>query len=124
MIGSFKRGGKLISTLHSGTGYLNMLSGRRNNVDVDYWTPDNPDGKYPLPGGITSGDNPKYANTLGHFDASYLKIRTMTLGYNFAASSWLENAGVRELREDAAVQDRFDLHSPVNNETGLEPGAN
>ncbi len=124
MIGSFKQGGKLISTLHSGTGYLNMLSGRRNNVDVDYWTPDNPDGKYPLPGGITSGDNPKYANTLGYFDASYLKIRTMTLGYNFSASSWLENAGIRELRVYASVQNPFVLFSPFNNETGLDPEPN
>src|SRR5690625_6356653 len=73
-------------------------------MDLEYSTHDNPDGKYPITGGITSGDNPKYANTLGYFDASYLKIRTMTLGYNFSASSWLENAGIRELRVYASVQ--------------------
>src|SRR5699024_9694691 len=38
-VGVFKSGGILISTLYSSSGYLNMLSGRRNNVKVDYWTP-------------------------------------------------------------------------------------
>src|SRR5690625_6090177 len=90
-------------------------------MDLEYSTHDNPDGKYPLPGGITSGDNPKYANTLGYFDASYLKIRTMTLGHNFSASSWLENAGIRELRVYASVQNPFVLFSPSNNQTRLHP---
>ena len=44
-----------------------MLSGRRNNVDVDYWTPDNTNARYPNPEGIKSGDNPKYGSTLGYF---------------------------------------------------------
>lgn len=59
IIGAFKYGGILISTLHSSSGYLNMLSGRRGNVDVDYWTEENTDAKYPKPGGIMSSDNPK-----------------------------------------------------------------
>ena len=65
IIGAFKYGGILISTLHSSSGYLNMLSGRRGNVDVDYWTEENTDAKYPKPGGIMSSDNPKYGSTLG-----------------------------------------------------------
>ena len=36
VIGSFQIGGTLISTLHSSNGYLNMLTGRRGNIDVDY----------------------------------------------------------------------------------------
>lgn len=124
MIGSFKRGGTLISTLHSGSGYLNMLSGRRNNVDVDYWTPENTSGKYPMPGGVMSGDNPKYANTLGYFDASYLKIRTLTFGYNFTDSAWMQNTGIRQLRVYASIQNPFVLFSPFNNETGLDPETN
>lgn len=38
VITAFKCGGKLISTLHHSNGYLNMLTGRRGQVDVDYWT--------------------------------------------------------------------------------------
>ena len=36
VIGAFQVGGKLISAIHSSNGYLNMLTGRRNNLDVDY----------------------------------------------------------------------------------------
>ena len=43
------------------------MSGRRGNVEVDYWTPENTNAKYPKPGGIASGDNPKYGSTSGLF---------------------------------------------------------
>ena len=80
VITAFKCGGKLISTLHHSNGYLNMLTGRRGQVDVDYWTEENTNAKYPKPGGIQSGDNPKYGSTLGYFDASYWKVRNISLG--------------------------------------------
>lgn len=79
VITAFKCGGKLISTLHHSNGYLNMLTGRRGQVDVDYWTEENTNAKYPKPGGIQSGDNPKYGSTLGYFDASYWKVRNISL---------------------------------------------
>ncbi|MFZ0473383.1 MAG: SusC/RagA family TonB-linked outer membrane protein, partial [Bacteroidales bacterium] len=97
-VGAFKSGGILISTLYSASGYLNLMTGRRGNVKVDYWTTENTDAKYPNPAGILSGDNPKYGNTLGYFDASYLKIRTLTLGYNIDNISKIKNAGFDRLR--------------------------
>ncbi len=124
IIGAFQSGGTLISSLHSSNGYLNMLSGRRGQVDVDYWTPENTGAKYPKPGGITSGDNPKYGSTLGYFDASYLKIRTITLGYNFDNLNFIKNLGVSQLRAYVTVQNPFVLFSPFNNETGLDPETN
>ncbi|MEP6803161.1 MAG: SusC/RagA family TonB-linked outer membrane protein, partial [Flavobacterium sp.] len=48
-VGAFKSGGVLISTLYGGNSYLNLLNGRRSNVDVDYWTPDNRDAEFPNP---------------------------------------------------------------------------
>ena len=36
VIGAFQIGGKLISAIHSANGYLNMLTGRRGQLDVDY----------------------------------------------------------------------------------------
>lgn len=123
VVGAFRHGGILISTLHSANGYLNMLSGRRNNVKVDYWTPDNTDAKYPRPGGVTSGDNPKYGSTMGYFDGGYLKIRTITLGYNFNKKA-LDNIGISNLRVYATVQNPFVLFSPFNDETGMDPETN
>ncbi|AKD02267.1 TonB-dependent receptor [Pontibacter korlensis] len=123
-VGAFQSGGILISTLYSASGYLNMLSGRRNNVKVDYWTPENTDAKYPKPGGMASGDNPKYGSTLGYFDASYLKVRTITLGYNFDSSNWLKNAGIGNLRLYVTAQNPFVMFSPYHKESGMDPETN
>ncbi|MGQ1890741.1 SusC/RagA family TonB-linked outer membrane protein [Thermophagus sp. OGC60D27] len=123
-VGAFQHGGILISTLYSASGYLNMLSGRRGNVDVDYWTPENTNARYPKPGGITSSDNPKYGSTLGYFDASYLKIRTLTLGYNFDGNDWLNNVGIQRCRVYFSVQNPFVLFSPYHDESGMDPETN
>ena len=124
VIGAFQIGGKLISAIHSANGYLNMLTGRRNNIDVDYWTVENTGAKYPKPGGIQSGDNPKYGSTLGYFDAGYLKIRAITLGYNFDSIKAIKDLGISRLRLYATVQNPFVLFSPFNNESGLDPETN
>lgn len=124
VIGSFQIGGKLISALHSANGYLNMLSGRRNNIDVDYWTEDNTNAKYPKPGGITTSDNPKYGTTLGYFDAGYLKICSITLGYDFGALTAVKKLGISKLRAYVSVQNPFVFFSPFKNECGLDPETN
>ena len=124
VIGSFQIGGKLISAIHSSNGYLNMLTGRRNNIDVDYWTEQNTGAKYPKPGGIQSGDNPKYGSTLGYFNAGYLKFRAITLGYNFENLKAIKDLGISRLRLYATVQNPFVLFSPFNNESGLDPETN
>lgn len=123
IVGGFQSGGILISTLYGSTGYLNMLNGRRGNVDVDYWTPENTDARYPKPGGITSGDNPKYGSTLSYFDASYVKIRTITLGYTFN-QDFIKKVGIDKLRLYTTVQNAFVLYSPYHKETGLDPEPN
>lgn len=122
-VGAFQSGGKIISTLYGASGYLNLMSGRRGNVKVDYWTPENTDAKYPKPGGIASGDNPKYGSTLGYFDASFLKIRAITLGYNFN-QKLIENFGLDNLRVYGTVQNAFVLFSPYHKESGMDPETN
>ena len=124
VIGAFQIGGKLISALHSSSGYLNQLTSRVNNMDVDYWTEQNTGAKYPKPGGIQNGDNPKYGSTLGYFDAGYLKIRAITLGYNFDSLKCIKDFGISRLRLYASVQNPFVLFSPFNNESGLDPETN
>jgi len=123
-VGAFKSGGILISTLYSSAGYLNLNSGRRNNVKVDYWTPENTDAKYPRPGSLMSGDNPNYGSTLGYFNASYLKIRTLSLGYNFENSNWVNNIGIDRLRVYVTAQNPFVLFSPYHKESGMDPETN
>lgn len=126
VIGAYKVGGKLICTLYGANGYLNMLSGRRNNIDVDYWTPENTGAKYPKPGGLTSSNNPKYGNSLGYFSATYCKIRTITLGYNMESANWnwMETAGIQRIRIYGTIQNPFVIASKFHKETGLDPETN
>lgn len=124
VVGAFKHGGTLISTLHSPQGYLNMMNGRRGNIKVDYWTEDNPTNAYPTPGGTGGGsDAPVYASTMAYFSASYLKIRTISLGYNFS-EDLLKSVGISRARLYFTVQNPFVLFSPYNDETGLDPEPN
>ncbi|MDD6000808.1 MAG: TonB-dependent receptor [Bacteroidales bacterium] len=124
VVGSFKVGGLLISTLYGTSGYLNLLTTKNNNVDVDYWTPENTGARYPAPGGIRSGDGPKYGSTLGYFDASYLKIRTITLGYNFDQLSVFRNTNISKLRLYFSVVNPFVMFSPYKDESGMDPETN
>lgn len=125
IIGTYQHGGILVSTLHATNGYLNMLSGRRGNVKVDYWTPENTGAKYPKPGVAMSGDNQRYASTLGYFDASYFKIGQITLGYNFDPNAnWFKKVGLSSARLYFTLQNAFVLFSLYNKETGLDPVTN
>ncbi|GGD75626.1 SusC/RagA family TonB-linked outer membrane protein [Maribacter cobaltidurans] len=123
IVGAFRSGGIAVSTLYSSNGYLNLLTGRRNNIDVDYWTPTNTDAKYPAPGGAQEGDGPRYGSTMGYFDGSYLKIRAMTLGYNFD-QKLVNDLGMSNLRLYATVQNPFVLFSPFHKESGMDPETN
>lgn len=122
VVGMYRGGGLLLSNIHGPSGYINLLTGRRGNIDVDYWTAENTDAKYPKPGGIQSGDNAKYASTLAYFDGSFMKIKTITLGHDFN-QSLLKNSSMR-LRMYASVQNPFVLFSEFTKESGLDPETN
>lgn len=123
VVGSFQHGGILNSTLYGSNGYLNLEDGRRGQIKIDYWTENNTGAKYPDPNGPKDSNNPKYGSTLGYFDASYVKIRTITLGYT-VAQKWSKKAGIDKLRIYATVQNPFVFFSPYYRESGLDPETN
>lgn len=122
VVGVFKKGGLLIATPYGASGYLNILTGRRGNMDVDYWTPENTDAMFPKPGGI-GGDQPLHLNSLSYFDASFLKIRTISLGYTFE-KGLLKGAGIDKLRIYTTAQNPFVMFSPYNKLSGMDPETN
>ena len=125
IIGSFQCGGILLSSLHTSNSYLNMLTGRRGQIDVDYWTPENTSARYPRPGSILSGDNPKWSSVLAQYNGSYAKIRTITLGYSLHRLGALKRAGISTLRVYGTLQNPgIVLFSDFFNETGLDPEPN
>lgn len=121
VVGFFRVGGTLISQIHQGNSYLNMLQGRRNQIKVDYWTPWNPTNEYPMPDGSNDQPAGNYGSTLGFYDAGFLKIRTISLGYNFE-SSMIRRLGVSSLRLYSTVQNPFVFFSDyMNRGGGLDP---
>jgi len=115
----FRVGGTLVSQIHQGGSYLNPLQGRRNQIKVDYWTPWNPTNEYPMP---TNSDQPAsiYSSTLGLYDAGFLKIRSISLGYNFEPSV-VKNWGMSALRLYATVQNPFVFFSDYMKNGGVDP---
>ena len=63
--------------------YGGTLRGDRNQIAVDYWTPENPGGYYPSP---REGNDPAFITTMGFEDASYVRLQNLTLGYSLPAS--------------------------------------
>ena len=116
----FKYGGKLKSGIHGG--WSNTFQAGYNNLDVDYWTPENPVNYWPKPNSTLQ--NPMYKSTLDLFDASYLKIRTMTLGYTLSGKT-LKTIGAKSARIYATASNPFTFFSPyMRDAKGLDPETN
>ncbi|WP_405575702.1 SusC/RagA family TonB-linked outer membrane protein [Winogradskyella sp. Asnod2-B02-A] len=57
------------------------LQGKLNGVKVDYYTPENPSNSFPRPN-FEAPD--QYLNSLAVKDASYVRLRTVSLGYTLS----------------------------------------
>ena len=77
IVGFANVGNMLISTYYQGN---TLLEARRNAPLVDYWTDENPTNSFPRPG----DQDTRHHQTLGYFDGSFFKIRTINLGYTFS----------------------------------------
>lgn len=118
VVGYFRVGGMIASTLHMPNNYWNRLDGRRGQLKVDYWSPDNPTNDMPKP---DMSINAARTNVLGYFDGSFLKVRSINLGYNVDKkyTQWLGvNSGIRLY---ASVTDPFIFFSPYIRAGGLDP---
>lgn len=126
----FTRQGSMIrSVFHTSN---NNLFGRYNNLDVDYWTPDNPTNAYPRPN--ENQEFPKYNSSMSLFDGSFVKVRNINLGYTFNDVA-LKKIGFSSLRLYSSIQNPFiwsdyrSVHKGVDPETfidgeqGVEAGA-
>ncbi len=70
------------------------LQGKLNGIKVNYWTPSNPSNEFPRP---SFNSNASHQNTLCYQDASYVRLRTLTLGYTLPKKA-LNAVGVSNLR--------------------------
>jgi TonB-linked SusC/RagA family outer membrane protein len=71
------------------------MVGRYNNLNVDYWTPENPTNDHPRPDGNV--ERPLYNTSRGYMSGDFLKVRNIQLGCNVPTTA-LSNYGIRSVR--------------------------
>ncbi len=124
-----RMGGMLVSTLHQPNSFLNTLQGRRSGIKVDFWysyvdtetgdTISNPTNSYPKPD--VTYQNPYYGSTLGYFSSTYLKIRSINVGWTLP-DKWISKLGISSLRVYMTAQNPFKaFFSPYIRAGGLDP---
>lgn len=98
------KGFELSMSLYGRMGYTASLGGEAltahsNQRKVDYWTPDNPNAEFqkPILGQATSGSIDIYSGLLGFTQASFVKIRNISLGYTLPKEV-CTNIGVANLK--------------------------
>lgn len=91
------------------------LTGHGNQMEVDYWTPDNTDAMYqkPILGELNSGSKDSYSSLIGYRDASYIKMRNISLGYNFDRNT-LKRIGLSNLKIYAQCVNPFSLYQSID----------
>ena len=103
-------------------GYSFFEQGRNNQLNVNYWTPTNPTNAFPKPDGSASA--PLYGSTLAYVDGSFIKVRSINLGYTFEPKL-LARVGISSLRIYVTAENPFILYSPfVKNGYGPDPEGN
>ncbi|MFT3737474.1 MAG: TonB-dependent receptor [Breznakibacter sp.] len=117
-------GGTIISGIHQPyASYLTIQNGLRNGLQVDYWTEDNPTNDFPK---ISTQTTPTTASsawtTLGYFDATFVKVRSINLGYKIPNSA-INKFGIQSARIYTTVQNPFVLYSPYMDKGGIDPEA-
>ena len=74
---------------------FNSLAGRYNNLNIDYWTPNNPTNEFPRPN--QNQESPRDASSMQYFSGTFVKVRNINLGYTFpdALVNRLKLSGLR-----------------------------
>jgi len=103
-------------------GFPFFMQSRVNQLKVDYWTPTNPTNEFPRPDAGT--DRFVFGSTLGYRDGSFIKCRSINLGYDIP-STLLKKGGISSLRVYVTAVNPFILYSPfVKDGFGPDPEGN
>lgn len=80
-------------------------SGWQNQAVYDYWTPENATNDMPRPN-FNRDQNMLYFSTLGYEKGDFVKIKDVTLAYNFPLK-WISKAGLTRLRVYGTMKNFF-----------------
>lgn len=115
---AFARWGYTMNSSLYGGNFVNTYQGTYNNLKTHYWTPDNHEAWNPKPNAAAT--NPLNRSVLGYFDGSFVKIRSISLGYNLD-QSLIKRIGAKNFRVYATAADPFILFSPYRRAGGIDP---
>ncbi len=103
-------------------GYDFFLQSRINQLKVNYWTRSNPSNDFPRPDASLQGF--PFASTLGYQDGSFIKMRSINLGYTVPSKA-LARAGISSLRVYITAENPWIIYSPfVKAGYGPDPEGN
>ena len=85
-------------------------AGQFQQREIDYWTPDNPNAEWQMP---IYGSGDSYAGLLGYKDASFLKLRNISLGYNIPQNI-CKKIGINSLKVYVQGRNLGDIYSSID----------
>ncbi len=94
------------------------LAGRYNNLNVNYWTKENPTNDFPQPNNANT--TPLFKDLLTYFDGSFVRIKNLYIGYDFA-SAITKKLAMKTLRIYGSVQDPFTFAPYIRKYHGTDP---
>lgn len=86
--------------------------GMYNQREIDYWRPDNTGAEWQKPVYSTAGGD-SYSSLLGNKEASFIKLRNISLGYNVAPKV-CKSLGISNLKVYAQAKNIGNLYSTVD----------
>lgn len=91
------------------------LTAHANQRELDYWTPQNTGAEWqkPILAQATSGSKDDFSSLLGFRDASFLKVRNISLGYNFP-KALLKPATLSHAKIYAQIINPFSIHQSID----------
>ena len=95
------------------------LQGKTNGLRVNYWTPFNPSNEFPRP---VHNSSVNYMSALAMQDASYIRLRTLSLGYTFPREL-ISKIRIEKLRIYATATNLATFTKVLSYSPELTPGA-
>jgi TonB-linked SusC/RagA family outer membrane protein len=100
-------GATVVDPYSFGPSYYATNTGRRNQLNFNYWTPTNGSNDYPQPDQSSrSTEWPTYGSTLGYHSGTFIKVRSIDLGYTLPAA-WAKTAFMSSARIYVQVQNPY-----------------
>ncbi|MBC9929241.1 TonB-dependent receptor [Chitinophaga qingshengii] len=84
----------------------NRLAGRYNNINVNYWTPENPTNDNPRPD--KNQESVYMGSTLAYKDASFIRVKNLALAYSLPPL-WLQRASIKSIKITLSAENPFTI---------------